>query len=134
MSSYFRQQAPAPLRTVHRDYEYASPINGTTPTPTSASARGVVQNQFYRTRAPPPSRSPWNARVEPDVDAEEALLDLAHLRELHEEAEKMKALGNKHMAAQVRPSHAPDASLEARAIATTGCTRSRPYSLFFFRC
>lgn len=35
------------------------------------------------------------------VDGEEALLDLAQLEELHQEAERMKALGNKHMAAQV---------------------------------
>jgi hypothetical protein len=32
---------------------------------------------------------------------DEALLDLAQLEELHAEAERMKALGNKHMAAQV---------------------------------
>jgi len=36
------------------------------------------------------------------TDGEEALLDLAQLEELHQEAERMKALGNKHMAAQVR--------------------------------
>jgi hypothetical protein len=35
------------------------------------------------------------------VDGDEALLDLAQLEELHVEAERMKALGNKHMAAQV---------------------------------
>ena len=35
------------------------------------------------------------------VESEEALLDLAQLEELHQEAEKMKALGNKHMASQV---------------------------------
>lgn len=35
------------------------------------------------------------------ADGEEALLDLAQLEELHQEAERMKALGNKHMAAQV---------------------------------
>ena len=35
------------------------------------------------------------------MGGEEALLDLARLEELHTEAEKMKALGNKHMAAQV---------------------------------
>ena len=32
---------------------------------------------------------------------DEALMDLAQLEELQEEAERMKALGNKHMAAQV---------------------------------
>jgi hypothetical protein len=35
------------------------------------------------------------------VDGDDALLDLAQLEELHREAEKMKALGNKHMASQV---------------------------------
>ena len=35
------------------------------------------------------------------ADGEEALLDLVQLEELHQEAERMKALGNKHMAAQV---------------------------------
>ena len=39
------------------------------------------------------------------ADGEEALLDLAQLEELHQEAERMKALGNKHMAAQVGPSN-----------------------------
>ena len=36
------------------------------------------------------------------VEGEDALLDLDQLKELHDEAERMKALGNKHMAAQVR--------------------------------
>jgi hypothetical protein len=39
---------------------------------------------------------------EEEVDTDEALLDLVQLEELHQEAERMKALGNKHMAAQVR--------------------------------
>ncbi|KAG7363153.1 ankyrin repeat domain protein [Nitzschia inconspicua] len=34
------------------------------------------------------------------VEGDEALLDLEQLEELHHEAERMKALGNKHMAAQ----------------------------------
>ncbi|KAL7564176.1 hypothetical protein ACA910_021150 [Epithemia clementina (nom. ined.)] len=34
------------------------------------------------------------------ADGRDALLDLAQLEELHKEAERMKALGNKHMAAQ----------------------------------
>ena len=38
---------------------------------------------------------------ENEVGGDEALLDLAQLEELHQEAERMKALGNKHMAAQV---------------------------------
>ena len=36
------------------------------------------------------------------VDGDDPLLDLDQLEELHDEAERMKALGNKHMAAQVR--------------------------------
>jgi hypothetical protein len=36
------------------------------------------------------------------VARDDPLLDLAQLEELHHEAERMKALGNKHMAAQVR--------------------------------
>lgn len=35
------------------------------------------------------------------TEGDEALLDLEQLEELHHEAERMKALGNKHMAAQV---------------------------------
>jgi hypothetical protein len=55
-----------------------------------------------------PPRPPSKNRADPDgsspeekVDGSEALLDLAQLEELHHEAERMKALGNKHMAAQV---------------------------------
>ena len=36
------------------------------------------------------------------MKAEEAVMDLAELEQLQEEAERMKGLGNKHMAAQVR--------------------------------
>jgi hypothetical protein len=42
-----------------------------------------------------------NEEVENSMDGQEALLDLAQLEELQIEAEKMKGLGNKHMAAQV---------------------------------
>jgi hypothetical protein len=35
------------------------------------------------------------------ASGDDALLDLDQLEELHDEAERMKALGNKHMAAQV---------------------------------
>jgi hypothetical protein len=41
------------------------------------------------------------AADEEQVDGDDALLDLVQLEELHHEAERMKALGNKHMAAQV---------------------------------
>jgi hypothetical protein len=76
--------------------------------------------QQYQLNAPPPPpppleppkkspRSPEREEAEDDEEepamreqtGEEALLDLAQLEELHHEAEKMKALGNKHMAAQV---------------------------------
>lgn len=56
-----------------------------------------------------PPRPPTTAEKAPTdddddkVDSDEALLDLAQLEELHHEAERMKALGNKHMAAQVCP-------------------------------
>lgn len=46
--------------------------------------------------------SPSSPGAQKPSDGEDALLDLAQLEELHLEAEKMKALGNKHMAAQVR--------------------------------
>jgi hypothetical protein len=52
---------------------------------------------------PQASRNNHNNSEDDDgLDAEEALQDLAQLAELHQEAERMKALGNKHMAAQVR--------------------------------
>jgi hypothetical protein len=46
--------------------------------------------------SPPPKQANDN------IDGDEALMDLAQLEDLHNEAERMKALGNKHMAAQVR--------------------------------
>lgn len=59
-------------------------------------------------RPPTAITPPDNNKVDPEasspeekVDSDEALLDLAQLEELHHEAERMKALGNKHMAAQV---------------------------------
>lgn len=51
-----------------------------------------------------PPRPPGKEGEEPEGD-DEALLDLAQLEELHHEAERMKALGNKHMAAQVSYPH-----------------------------
>lgn len=70
----------------------------------------------YRDRAPPPVDAPRDELYNDSqqqredhyennnniLDGDEALLDLAQLEELHNEAEKMKALGNKHMATQVR--------------------------------
>ena len=52
-------------------------------------------------RPPPSGRHSGTSPSKSGVDGEEALLDLAQLEELHQEAERMKALGNKHMAAQV---------------------------------
>lgn len=42
------------------------------------------------------------AAGEEKLDGEDPMLDIQQLEELHDEAERMKALGNKHMAAQVR--------------------------------
>lgn len=55
------------------------------------------------------SVSAESSLVEGDVaaDGRDALMDLAQLEELHNEAERMKALGNKHMAAQGRWSNIP---------------------------
>lgn len=76
---------------------------------------GVDSDYDYRTQkspreasTPPPRPPPHigsngkksNSSPAEGVDGEEALLDLAQLEELHQEAERMKALGNKHMAAQ----------------------------------
>lgn len=48
----------------------------------------------------PPAQEP--GVVDDKPQNEDELLDLEQLEELHDEAERMKALGNKHMAAQVR--------------------------------
>jgi hypothetical protein len=42
-----------------------------------------------------------NGQMNDATGAEDAVLDLAELEQLQEEAERMKGLGNKHMAAQV---------------------------------
>jgi tetratricopeptide (TPR) repeat protein len=101
----------------------------TTPTPTSASAAGVRQNQSYNHSSPPNpttknhydyySNMMMSSADEPELlmpvdeskddsadlnqtttSAQDALLDLAELEELQNEAEKCKSLGNKHMASQ----------------------------------
>mmetsp|Transcript_40352 Transcript_40352/g.45936 ORF Transcript_40352/g.45936 Transcript_40352/m.45936 type:complete len:533 (+) Transcript_40352:2-1600(+) len=61
----------------------------------------------YKKAAPPPPPPPPPKQESPlknnpmeDASGEDALLDLAQLEELHQEAERMKAVGNKHMAAQ----------------------------------
>ena len=40
-------------------------------------------------------------KMNDSAGADDAVLDLAELEQLQEEAERMKGLGNKHMAAQV---------------------------------
>jgi hypothetical protein len=97
MSNY-RDQAPRAVKTAAMDYDYDYKASAT-PTPTSASAMGADQMRAYGKSNPPPPPPPPSSDT---VDGDEALLDLAQLEELHQEAERMKALGNKHMAAQVR--------------------------------
>jgi hypothetical protein len=88
-STAYREQPPPALSTaVDDDYDYGLPP--ATPTPTSASAQGWSQVQAYKNQQQRTAAA----------DGEEALLDLVQLEELHQEAERMKALGNKHMAAQ----------------------------------
>lgn len=108
------------------EYDYtAGATMTTTPTPTSASAYGMEQNRSYLNHAnntnkkstnsmyfpeeeedlhvSPNDGNPndWNNNIDNNAEnAEDALLDLAQLEELHDEAERMKAVGNKHMAAQ----------------------------------
>ncbi|GKY98730.1 hypothetical protein MPSEU_000829300 [Mayamaea pseudoterrestris] len=91
MNYSYRQQAPAPVMSnpvIDQEYDYgpsssfhSSAYNGS---PAAAAAKNTSKQ----------------AATSPTVDGDEALLDLAQLEELHREAEKMKALGNKHMATQ----------------------------------
>jgi hypothetical protein len=106
------------------DYDYYAAkqqMNGHSepppPPPQRKSNGGVtplmtVMEQTPSSRTPPrhpvvspqgtPDTRGMEEEEEEDIDTDEALLDLAQLEELHQEAERMKALGNKHMAAQVR--------------------------------
>jgi hypothetical protein len=65
----------------------------------------VVEVEEEEPPPPPPTDGDEELLDAEDEDeeatGEDALLDLAQLEELHQEAERMKALGNKHMAAQV---------------------------------
>lgn len=107
-SQGYRQQAPKPVATgeymmgTDEDYDYnvgsdvKSFLKQSGPPPPPPQGR-------------PPSKSPSSRRTPPKpeisgerVNAENPLLDLEQLEELHQEAERMKALGNKHMAALVR--------------------------------
>ena len=64
-------------------------------TPTGTSISAISDDETF-------GQSPEGRMGDESVNVDEALLDLAQLEELHQEAERMKALGNKHMAAQVR--------------------------------
>lgn len=106
---------------VRKDYDYyiakysgskAQPPAPPNPPPVrSPHVRGVMPMEPVMEQMPMriPPRPPTTAEKAPTdddddkVDSDEALLDLAQLEELHHEAERMKALGNKHMAAQVCP-------------------------------
>ena len=67
------------------------------PTPISDAAHGVAQMRAYE---PSSNSDASQTEAESTAGGQDALMDLAQLEELHKEAERMKALGNKHMAAQ----------------------------------
>ena len=91
MSTAYKTHAPTEIATLDEDYDYS------VATPLSPEEK-AFQDYKLRGEPPPPPPPPNEGRTE----SEDALLDLAQLEELHLEAERMKALGNKHMAAQVR--------------------------------
>jgi hypothetical protein len=127
-TSSFRTQAPAPIHTgkagpVDRGYDYR--VGGPEeqayrrgyhrPQDTlSAQQRDLVYNRpldlLSSTSQAVPEEDPHEAGLD------DALLDLEQLEQLHQEAERMKALGNKHMAAQVR-----DGSQALPATCNTTC-------------
>ena len=124
----YREQAPPPINTgrprprpVQGDYDFrvGGPedlahrrgYNRPQDSLTAQQVNSVYNQPHDLMSAPPPPPPPPPLRAtqqqqqkeEPDANArEEALLDLDQLEQLHHEAERMKALGNKHMAAQVR--------------------------------
>ena len=121
-----RQQMPAP--TLDKDYDYQQPAAAASPSNNShprvkkglgAMPMQAVESNHHpaqqylqqqqRVVSPvqkqdPPATSgqPPQQQQQETSEGDEALLDLEQLEELHHEAERMKALGNKHMAAQVR--------------------------------
>uniref|UniRef100_A0A7S3KWS2 PDZ domain-containing protein n=1 Tax=Amphora coffeiformis TaxID=265554 RepID=A0A7S3KWS2_9STRA len=100
-ASYREQHPPNLATSVDADYDYRAGAAPPTPTPTSASARGMTEVEAYKERTSAKyGGGNTNGGNEEAADGEEALLDLVQLEELHQEAERMKALGNKHMAAQ----------------------------------
>jgi len=105
----YRRQAPAPVVTEgpDEDYDYSAALKGT-----SYEETYKKQSSSSPTRKSPPK--PEDPRKQGVM--EDPLLDLEQLEELHEEAERMKALGNKHMASQVRIYHVLLLSLYSRTI------------------
>jgi hypothetical protein len=99
------------------DYDYSAATQEAQSYDYSAAQseeKDVYQAYQSQRRAPPhappprPSKSPTRTPPKPETagtrrasSAADPLHDLEQLEELHEEAERMKALGNKHMAAQV---------------------------------
>jgi hypothetical protein len=113
-----QQQMPAP--TLDKDYDYQQQPPSAAATNNNHHPRvkkglgampmqGVEHNDRYQQRVvspvlQQPKQDPpaQQYQQQETSDGDEALLDLEQLEELHHEAERMKALGNKHMAAQVR--------------------------------
>jgi hypothetical protein len=116
-----QQQMPAP--TLDKDYDYQQPSATSTSHPRVKKGLGAMPMQAVEDnhssypagqqylqqqqrvvspvqRQDPPAAS--EQQQQETSEGDEALLDLEQLEELHHEAERMKALGNKHMAAQVR--------------------------------
>jgi hypothetical protein len=94
-SKYHGNLGVVPMEPVMEQMSMGTPPrHPTTVTPTGTPGRSSENGE----EKGPKSTSPQDG----GVDGDEALLDLAQLEELHFEAERMKALGNKHMAAQVR--------------------------------
>lgn len=101
MSTTYKAHTPADIATgeMDADYDYSAP-------PLSPAEKAFHDYQLRGEPPPPPPPPgpppPASPPKETRADGvEDALLDLAQLEELHQEAERMKALGNKHMAAQV---------------------------------
>lgn len=104
-STAYKSQAPPSISTrgkMDADYDYGAQL--------SPEEKAFQDYQMMALPPPPPPPTDGDEELldaeDEDEDDEEptgedALLDLAQLEELHQEAERMKALGNKHMAAQV---------------------------------
>ena len=87
----YRQQPPPSLSTERTSTSPAS-------RPPTSPVAPMDEEYDYRATSP---KQPKPTSDDAMNTTDEALMDLAQLEELHVEAEKMKAIGNKHMAAQV---------------------------------